>query len=156
MLPAEHGQIVFNTIILIIATSLKIRKLPEIVTYGLFVLMVFCIGLTQNTLFIMQNARTNPKLVSVSFELNMAACQCSALYVPILAAMDEPAPTIAFWIICTAIIIVSCCLDKKEQQVQETDLEHMCFDDFPTPETTKQISNLIFDNRLVQDMFIEE
>ena len=60
---------------------------------------VFAIGAGFNMTFILQDIIvTDPKLKSVSLELNFSASQFTILFAPIVSTMKEPIPTIYLWL----------------------------------------------------------
>ena len=65
--------------------------------------MFFC-GLGFNAVFVILESRTNPKLLAVSYELNLCVASGSTMIIPVLAKMPDPIPTIWF-IVCGSVII---------------------------------------------------
>ena len=66
-------------------------------------------------MYVMQGTLTDPKIYSISFEINLTIGVFTTLVVPILAKLDEPIPTITF---CTCallgIAVTMTVKDKKD------------------------------------------
>ena len=79
---------------------LQIPELGTIVTYGLYLGQVFCLGLAYNLSYIILERRTKPEHLAMSIELNISAYMLFATFAPILVKASPPLPVEAITSLC--------------------------------------------------------
>ena len=113
-------------IILIVNLTMKLLDLEEITIYTCFMMEIFFIGVTFNLLFMILEARINPKLLSCAMEFNSVFGNLSTMACPLIAKMAEPTPTLFVVILCLVGVAVMVWIPdpkNKEIDLQQT-LEH--------------------------------
>lgn len=97
-----------GSVIMIMISSILV-KCPHIdqgILYCIFLAQVFFCGLGFNAVFVILESRTNPKLLAVSYELNLCVASGSTMIIPVLAKFPDPIPTIWFVLCGTVVIFV--------------------------------------------------
>lgn len=120
------GMILCLQVVVFANLIIKIFTLPTYVTYVLFVIQVLGTGGIYSLIIIINEKKVDPKLKSISLELNYSLATIPTIFVPMLAKMEEPLPTIAFSLFCLLGLVMTFIMpkDSKQQNPQIVIIPH--------------------------------
>ena len=85
-----------SCIVVICSLVLNMPGMDQMTIYMVFLGQIFFLGLAFNGAFVILESRTNPKLLSVAFELDFSLGCGSTMFMPVLAKSPPPIPSIIF------------------------------------------------------------